>query len=156
MLPIGLDIGSTAVRAVQLVNRGGQLSIASALEAALADVPQEEELQLSQKVEFADHPAEGTSHQAKYVACDSKGIEDSLRRLMELGGFVGRKVVLQCPAQQLDLRPIHLPAGPEGLPRSAILGALRLKVAEHIGFPVEQAVIAITLNWPLWESTCNG
>jgi len=141
VMPIGLDIGSTAVRAVQLVNRGGQLSVASAMEVATPDVPQEVGLQLSGTIELKKQLSKGTPRQAKRVEHVSSGVEDSVRRLIELGGFVGRKVVLQCPVQQLDMRPVHLPAGPKGLPRSAILGALRLKVADHIGFPVEQAVI---------------
>ena len=152
-MPIGLDIGSTAVRAVQLVNRGGQLSVASAMEVPTPNVPQEADPQWSGTIELEDQPAEGTSRQAKRAEHLSSGVEDSVRRLMELGGFVGRKVVLQCPAQQLDLRPVHLPAGPEGLPRPAILGALRLKIADHIGFPVEQAVIDYH---PLQVDSQNG
>ena len=152
-MPIGLDIGSRAVRAVQLVNRAGQLSVVSAMEVATPDVPQETDPRLSGTIELKDQLPEGTSRQAKQAEDVSSGVEDSVRRLMKLGGFVGRKVVLQCPAQQLDMRPVHLPAGPEGLPRSAILGALRLKVADHIGFPVEQAVISYH---PLQVDSQNG
>ncbi|MCH9022263.1 MAG: pilus assembly protein PilM, partial [Planctomycetes bacterium] len=141
MMPIGLDIGSTAVRAVQLVNRRGQLSVASAMEVITPNVSQEADPQLSPTIELADHPKEGASSQPRRAKPVSKGVEESVRRLIEMGEFMGRKVVLQCPAQQLDMRPVHLPAGSEGLPRSAILGALRLKVADHISFPVEQAVI---------------
>jgi type IV pilus assembly protein PilM len=120
--PIGLDIGRTAIRAVQLRRRDHGLHLYSAFElgnGGLSDA------------------APGTEAEPMF---DEPQAIEQIKRLRESGGFIGRDVVLHCPTSQLDMRPVDLPAGEEGLPREAILGALRLQLGSHLPFPADQAV----------------
>ncbi|MCK5269453.1 MAG: pilus assembly protein PilM [Sedimentisphaerales bacterium] len=127
-LPIGLDWGSTALRAVQLFRDGSakrdhqdMLHVHAALEIPFPDG-------------FATEPD-------SFDAAESL----SLTRLIDRGGFVGRGVILNCPLEKMDVRPVTLPSPPTGLPREAVLGAVRLQIAGHLSFPVERAVFDYVL-----------
>jgi Tfp pilus assembly PilM family ATPase len=111
--PIGLDIGRTAIRAVQLDRRHGSLH--AALELPLPD-----------------HDAQPSAKAADHLAA-------SLRHLLQRGEFIGRDVVLHCPPDRLDLRPVELPAARD-LPRDAVLGALRLQLGGQLPFDINDAV----------------
>jgi len=124
-LPIGLDIGHTAVRGIQLLRQGNTLHVHNALEIAC---PAES----ASPTELIDRQNDDHNTDDRLPAL--------LERLIDRADFVGRDVVLHCPGEKLDMRPVNLPAPPQGLPRSAVLGALKLQMANHLSFPVEQAV----------------
>ena len=69
----------------------------------------------------------------------------SLTRLIDRGGFIGRGVILNCPLEKMDVRPVTLPSPPTGLPRAAVLGAVKLQIAGHLSFPLERAVFDYVL-----------
>ncbi|MBN2377535.1 MAG: pilus assembly protein PilM [Sedimentisphaerales bacterium] len=121
-LPIGLDIGSTAVRAIQLLHQGGKLHVYSALELVPENDPQQLPIDLSD----GDRDDE---------------IVELVQKLHEQGGFRGRDVILHCPADKMDLRLIELPGRVDELPREAILGAIRLRIGGQTSLPFEQVVI---------------
>jgi len=129
LLPLGLDIGRTGLRGVQLRRQGARWVVHAAWELGAAGgqaAPWEAAL-----TEPADGP-DLTAAERELVA--------HLRRLLARGSFVGREVVVHCPAERLDLRPVELPAGSDGLPRDAVLGALRLEMAGQLAFAPDQAV----------------
>ncbi len=119
---IGMDLGRTAIRAVQLRRRDHRLQIYSAWEL---------------KNNGLCDPGWGSYSEPIF---DETQVISQIKRLRESGGFIGRDVVIHCPAEKLDMRPVDLPAGKEGLPRDAVLGALRLQMGGHLPFPMEQAV----------------
>ena len=120
--PVGMDLGRTAIRAVQLRRRDHRLHLYSALELANGG---------------SWDPASSSNPEP---IVDETQVISQIKRLRAGGGFIGRDVVIHCPAEKLDMRPVDLPASNESLPREAILGALRLQVGGHLPFPVEQAV----------------
>ena len=154
---IGLDLGGTALRAVQLFGRGDDLHVRAALEV----MPRWSDA----KVEIEEAEAEPVDNDGSDILGRAEGVistvpevkpridksaieqmrrekvlEGQLERLARHAAFKGREVVLHCPADRLDMRPIELPSGPEGLPEEAILGALKIQLGGHLGFPVEEAV----------------
>ena len=120
--PIGLDLGRTALRAVQLCRSGTGLQIESALE-----------VRLERCGDWYSLPDNDQENNDAYLI-------NQIKHLMDRGGFMGRRVALNCPADKLDMRPVVLPADADGLERDAVLGVLRLKMADHLAFPLEQAV----------------
>ena len=121
-LPIGLDIGSTAVRAMQLVRQGGKLHVHSALEL----LPENDQQQIP--IDLSDGGRDDE-------------IVELVQKLYKQGGFRGRDVILHCPAEKMDLRLIELPGRVHELPREAILGAIRLRIGGQTSLPFEQVVI---------------
>ena len=120
--PVGLDLGRTAIRAVQLRRRNRVLHLHCALE--LGSGWSYDQASLSQ--------AETTLEESQVIS--------QIKRLWESGGFIDRYVTVHCPAEKLDMRPVDLPSGGDDLPREAILGVLRLQIGGHLPFPVEQAI----------------
>lgn len=153
--PIGLDLAATAMRAVQLVGHGDKLSLHAALEIQnpLGAAPDADTLfpdsppadyPLATPPDKPPTPSDSTDIEQQQEddyphdeACDRL---DQLRQLIDRAGMVGRDVVLHCPPEKMDMRPISLPAASANLPRHAIIGAVKLQVAEHLTFPPEQAV----------------
>ena len=121
-LPIGIDIGSTAVRAIQLVRQGGEVHVHSALEL----------LSETNEQQFPIDLSDGSRDDE---------IVELVQKLHEQGGFRGRDVILHCPAGKMDLRLIELPGNVNDLPREAILGAIRLRISGQTSLPFEQVVI---------------
>lgn len=119
--PIGLDWAVASLRAVQLVRQNRSWQLFAAWEVKIPDAPQQ------------NTPAvpEGVAEQT---------VLTQFKQLINCGGFVGHEVVLHCPAQRLDMRLMEIPAGNEGLPREAIMGALKLKMGGKLTIPAEQAV----------------
>lgn len=113
--PIGLDLGATAVRGVQLGGTGAAARVHAAYQVELP-------------TPAAGKPAEGQ-------------LEAALGKLLRRGGFAGPAVVLHAPSDRLDMRPITLPAGAAQLDRAALLASLRLQVADHLAFSADEAVI---------------
>ena len=110
---IGLDLGGTALRGLQLRLRPDHAQSLAAVEIPLP----------------RDHDPE-----------DTDAVADALARLVHNGEFASRDAIIHCPADRLDLRPIDLPAGRGQLPRNAVLGALRLQLGGQLPFPIDTAV----------------
>ena len=109
---IGLDIGSTAVRAVELV--GAPLAVVRASQVALP-------------------PGAVESGEVR----DPAAVSEALRRLWSEGGFKGREVWLGVGNQRVVVREIALPY----LPDKELRASLGFQVQEFIPMPVEDAVL---------------
>jgi type IV pilus assembly protein PilM len=109
---IGLDIGSTAVRAVELV--GAPLTIVRASQVALP-------------------PGAVESGEVR----DPTAVAEALRTLWSEGGFKGREVWLGVGNQRVVVREIALPY----LPEKELRSSLGFQVQEFIPMPVEDAVL---------------
>ena len=145
-LPIGLDIGSTALRAVQLYRQGDDLHLHAAL--ALPHPHPDNQSSPDHSLPHSPLPPDPTNtHDENHILQTSAptNLETpaplvvQLQRLIQRGGFVGRKVVLHCPADKLDMRPIDLPAPPEGLPHAAVAGAVKIQI-DQLPTPFPQTV----------------
>jgi type IV pilus assembly protein PilM len=109
---IGLDIGSTAVRAVELV--GTPLTVVRASQVALP-------------------PGAVESGEVR----DPAAVSEALRKLWSDGGFKGRQVWLGVGNQRVVVREISLPY----LPEKELRSSLGFQVQEFIPMPVEDAVL---------------
>src|SRR5512132_1904161 len=109
---IGLDVGSTAVRAVELV--GSPLTVVRASQIALP-------------------PGAVESGEVR----DPGAVSEALRRLWDEGGFKGRQVYLGVGNQRVVVREISLPY----LPEKELRSSLGFQVQEFIPMPVEDAVL---------------
>jgi len=109
---IGLDIGSTAVRAVELV--GTPLTVVRASQVALP-------------------PGAVESGEVR----DPAVVAEALRTLWSEGGFKGREVWLGVGNQRVVVREIALPY----LPDKELRSSLGFQVQEFIPMPVEDAVL---------------
>jgi type IV pilus assembly protein PilM len=111
---IGLDIGTSAVRAVQLnVGRGG-----ATIE------------KLGQVI--LPH---GVVRDGEIV--DTDAVSEALRALWSQYGFKGRKVALGVANQQVVVRQVDLPY----LPEDELRASLPFQVQEYIPIPIEQATL---------------
>ncbi len=127
--PTGLDWSGTALRAVQLAGRDRKIRVHALLEKKFPE---------SFAADFSENDTDfGPCEQ---MIADGRMV-DLLRQFHAMGGFAGREVVLHCPTDRLDLRPVVLPAGPSGLSRDAVLGAVRHQVAGHVPFDMESAIL---------------
>jgi len=112
--PIGIDLGSAAVKMAQLREVDGDFELAAA---ASAEVPQPDGEDLQQRLERLG------------------GI---IRELLKSGGFKGRRCILSLPAAATFVRHVKTPRdSAEQLDR--ILGQ---ELRERLPFPVEEAVIS--------------
>ena len=109
---IGLDIGSTAVRAVELV--GDPLTVVRASQVALP-------------------PGAVESGEVR----DPAAVSEALKKLWSEGGFKGRQVWLGVGNQRVVVREISLPY----LPEKELRSSLGFQVQEFIPMPVEDAVL---------------
>ena len=109
---IGLDVGSTAVRAVELV--GSPLAVVRASQVALP-------------------PGAVDSGEVR----DPNAVADALRRLWAEGGFKGKQVWLGVGNQRVVVREISLPY----LPENELRQSLGFQVQEFIPMPVDEAVL---------------
>lgn len=157
--PIGLDLASTAVRGVQLWCRGETLGVHSGLEIKFDPVTlgndeaesmlsmmhghARPELSIAKSLSGTEPKNTGkeTSSDDAALSQTEEILRDAIIRLMHLGGFRGRDVMIHCPVENLDMRPVSLPSGAEGLPRDTILGVLRHQLADLTSFAIDQAVI---------------
>ena len=110
---IGLDIGSTAVRAAELTEG----SPPSVLRAAQVPLP----------------PGAVENGEVR----DVEAVSEALRELWSRGGFKSRKVWMGVGNQRVVVREIALPAMPEKELRSS----LGFQVQEFIPMPVDEAVL---------------
>lgn len=162
-LPIGLDLGRNAVRAVQLLRRGPrpdvQAAFATAVEepaaAAEESVRARPQTGADAKLDMSAvlTPDDPKSEQKTEGRGDYEHYIDPLQKLIRRGGFNGNDVVIHCPADRLYMRRVDLPAPPTGLPRPAVIGAMKMQLADHLTVPVEQAVFDFH---PLHHDLENG
>ncbi len=109
---IGLDIGSTAVRAVELV--GTPLTVVRASQVALP-------------------PGAVESGEVREPAA----VTEAIRKLWSEGGFKGKQVWLGVGNQRVVVREISLPY----LPEKELRASLGFQVQEFIPMPVDDAVL---------------
>ena len=109
---IGLDIGSTAVRGVELV--GSPPAVVRASQIALP-------------------PGAVESGEVR----DPTAVSEAVLRLWDEGGFKGRQVWLGVGNQRVVVREISLPY----LPEKELRDSLGFQVQEFIPMPVEEAVL---------------
>jgi type IV pilus assembly protein PilM len=111
---IGLDIGSSAVRAAQVVVRGEKRTLQRFGQVGLpAGAVVEGEVQ------------------------DRAAVAAAIKKLWAEGGFASKKVVLGLGSQRAMVRQVEMPPIPDAELRSA----LRFKISEFLPIPVEQAVV---------------
>lgn len=111
---VGLDLGSTALRACEMVHRAG----GSALERAAA-------------VPVSPGAVQGG------VVEDPKAVAAAVRALWSAGGFRSKRVVLGLTHHQLLVRELTVPP----LDRSDLARALPFLVKETLPFPPDQALL---------------
>jgi type IV pilus assembly protein PilM len=111
---IGLDIGSTAVRAVELDNGGGRPTL----------------LRMAQQPLPAGAVVGGEIR-------DPRLVSDAIRELWHLGKFHGRQVVLGVGNQRVVVREVVLP----WLEEKELRESLPFQVREFVPIPIEEAVL---------------
>lgn len=112
---IGLDIGSSAVRAVELRSAGR--GPARLVRTGQVELPP------------------GAMHDGEVV--DADVVTDALRTLWERYKFSHRKVTLGLANQQVVVRQVDLPY----LPLAELRTSLTFQAQDHIPIPVEQAIL---------------
>ncbi len=110
---IGLDIGSSAVRAVEIARRGGHDEVAHFAQVGLP-------------------PGAVVEGEIR----DPAAVSAALKRLWSSGGFKHKDVVLGVSSQRAMVRQIEVPQMSPAEMRSA----LRYQIGELLPIPVEQAV----------------
>ena len=111
---IGLDVGSTAVRAAEV---GGSLDDPSLVRAAQVDLP----------------PGAVENGEIK----DPEAVAQALRELWRRGGFKNKQVYMAVGNQRVVVREIVVP----WLPDKELKDSLPYQVQEFIPIPVEEAVL---------------
>jgi type IV pilus assembly protein PilM len=111
---VGLDIGSTAVRAAEVAVSGGQVSVLRAAQVKVADGAVEN----------------GEVRQPEAVA-------DALRELWAVGKFKSKQVVMGVGNQRVVVREIGLP----WLPEKELRDSLGFQVQEFIPMSVDEVVL---------------
>lgn len=115
MEAIGLDVGSSAVRAVQLEQtRGGRLRLARYGEVTLP------------------HGAVVAGDVVEPAA-----VVDALQELWGRARLRGRRVAVGIASQRVTVRQLELPE----LPDDELRDAVRLQAADHLPMPIEEALI---------------
>ncbi|MBN2211280.1 MAG: pilus assembly protein PilM [Sedimentisphaerales bacterium] len=125
--PIGLDWATSGLRAVQLYRRGREIGVFSAME--------------SPRTVFEDTTPILSTESTENTDDHDEEIKNLLASLRDDGCFSGTSVIIHCPADQMDLRPITLPGGAEQLPQDTIMQTIRLQMKQHINFDIDKAII---------------
>jgi type IV pilus assembly protein PilM len=113
--PIGLDIGSTAVRAVELAGgSGGKPSL----------------LRIAQQPLPPGAVAGGEIREPSQVS-------DAIRELWHMGKFKGRQVILGVGNQRVVVREVALP----WLEEKELRESLPFRVREFVPIPIEEAIL---------------
>jgi type IV pilus assembly protein PilM len=117
--PIGLDIGSSQVKMVQLKERGPQWSMHQHATASL--------------VQTGDASLEAS--EAQIVRC--------LRSMLATGNFVGTRVVSALPGAEVDIRTVLLPAAAEA---QDLRHTIRQEAQAYLSYNLEEAIIEYLLT----------
>jgi len=111
--PIGLDIGHSSIKAIQLVVNGGQISVFAADETRI-------------------DPGVNSDEQAR-----RSFVVSAIKRMLAQGNFRGRDVISCVPSGKLKITSLRLSEAEKG----AIEQALRKEVAQRFGLdPNEDAI----------------
>jgi type IV pilus assembly protein PilM len=113
-MSIGLDIGSSAVRAAEVMIDGDRKVLRRFAQVGLP----------------AGAVIEGEVRDREAVAA-------AIKRLWQHGRFSSKKVIVGLGSQRAMVRQVEMPP----LPDSELRSALRLKIGEFLPIPVEQAVV---------------
>ncbi len=113
-MSIGLDIGSSAVRAAEVMIDGDRKVLRRFAQVGLP----------------AGAVIEGEVR-------DREAVATALKRLWQHGRFSSKKVVVGLGSQRAMVRQVEMPP----MPDSELRSALRLKIGEFLPIPVEQAVV---------------
>jgi type IV pilus assembly protein PilM len=113
-MSIGLDIGSSAVRAAEVMIDGDRKVLRRFAQVGLP----------------AGAVIEGEVR-------DREAVANAIKRLWQHGRFSSKKVVVGLGSQRAMVRQVEMPP----LPDSELRSALRLKIGEFLPIPVEQAVV---------------
>jgi type IV pilus assembly protein PilM len=111
---IGLDVGSTAVRAAEVTVGGAQPSLVRAAQVPLA-------------------PGAVENGEVR----DVQGVSEAIRELWGRGGFKSRQAVMGVGNQRVVVREVTVPA----LPAKELKQSLPYQVQELIPIPLEDAVL---------------
>lgn len=105
--PIGLDIGTSGARLLQLTRRGGAIEVGAAVA-------------VSRRATTGENPL-------------TPEMIESIKQRLETGSFHGRECVMTFPDHWLATRSVRLPVMPENETNAA----LALEAAERLGFDDE-------------------
>jgi len=112
-ISVGLDIGSSAVRAAEVTSEGGRGQVTRFGQVGLP----------------AGAVVEGEVR-------DQAAVADAVKRLWSQGGFSAREVVVGISSQRSMVRQVEMPK----LGRSELRSALRYEIGDLLPIPVDQAV----------------
>jgi len=112
-LPIGVDLGTSVVKMVQLRQTGEEYKLLAAGSEAIPHLPRED---LTQRLDF---------------------LSGAIRRTLKTGGFVGRKCVLAIPADATFVHHIKVPHVPANRFHEALLNELQGKLP----YSIEDAIV---------------
>lgn len=135
--PVGLDVGTTTITAVQLSMRPGPSG---------GSLPEYDIAALA-TVQRAGHDRGGAS--AALTASDVP----ALQRLKQQARFAGRSVIVGLDTPLLDIQSLSLPVGERGLDDPAIGAALTFELARHVTYDLALAEIR---SWLLPRSMGAG
>ncbi len=121
--PIGLDIGHCGIRAVQYSRSGASYEVFCA---------QEHRYHRAQKMVLNENNVSQETIEGI--------LKETITRVLAMGHFDGHEVILHCPSNRMDIRPMSLPCGKNGLDRETTLSALKCEMEGHLDFAVEHAV----------------
>jgi type IV pilus assembly protein PilM len=113
-MSIGLDIGSSAVRAAEVMIDGDRKVLRRFAQVGLP----------------AGAVIEGEVR-------DREAVATAIKRLWQHGRFSSKKVIVGLGSQRAMVRQVEMPP----MPDSELRSALRLKIGEFLPIPVEQAVV---------------
>jgi len=111
--PIGLDIGHNSIKMVQLAKNGGRMSVVAA-----------------DKVQIDPDIEEDVDKKRNFII-------SSLRRMVDEGGFYGRKVISCLPSDKLEMTSIRLAKSET----NDIDEILKKEVKERFGFDSDNDLI---------------
>jgi type IV pilus assembly protein PilM len=123
--PIGLDLGSTAVRMLQLEEVGGELSVAAAASEPI-------------------HPETPTSSTERVAA-----LQPMLRSMLRRGHFRGRHVVAMLPRDIVQVKNLRLPP----MPASELESAVHLELPHLFGCDPEKMHLQYLLTGEVRQGT---
>jgi len=126
-LPIGLDVGSGTIRAVQLVRAPGDSFGGGGLYRVCAAAK-------------AKRSADQEAAAGGPAPLDSR-VTGELRRILNQGGFKGRNLVMGLDPPDLVATTINMPLNDQSLDDPQIRSALSFELSRHIGYEAEEAEI---------------
>ena len=122
-LPIGVDLGSSSLKVVQLRTSGSNVELLAALS---AELPRDCRGDLQRQLNFQ---------------------ADSIQAIVRSAGFTGREAVLSLPASVTFLQSVRVPV----LPSKEADHAVKTELLGKLPYPVEDAVIRHILAGTVYD-----